>query len=989
VEFQFDPNQGYQLDAVMAVVDLFQGQPSNSGWAAQYMWRRPQLRGFSRSGENEELFPWEEGAQAEVGAISNSLLLDKTTILENLQAVQDRNGVDVSSALAGKGLDFDVEMETGTGKTYVYLRTIFELAQRYNFTKYVILVPSVAIREGVNTSIKLMRSHFERLYPGIPFDATVYSGKSPEEVQFFATSTNVQIMVLTIDSLRGDKNTRIIHQTRDKLNGLRPIDFLAATQPIVIMDEPQNMESLLSQSAVGELNPTCTLRYSATHRVHRNLVYRLDPVDAHDQGLVKEIVVSDVSQWGTDAKPYIKVLEVLRDPWRVKLELVKGTAAGKKRATVTVPYEPSNRRSLGQFANNEDYTDFYVDAFEVDGVELTNHGLLIVGESIGDNDEFIHREMLRETIREHFRREAQLRGEGIKVLSLFFLDRVANYLAYDSHGEQVEGRFAQWFDELFVEELGRRPQYREMYPLPPADYRKAYFAETRKGGKSTFKDTSGSTKADDDAYELIMRDKAGLLDIDRPTRFIFSHSALREGWDNPNVFQICVLREMGETLERRQTIGRGLRLPVNSEGVRVGDRGVAQLTVVANESYAHFADTLQTEYAKAGVSIGKVRKTEFAKIPTVTAEGQEKPLGSAKSEEVWAHLLQEGFIDGEGVVQKTFVPEELGFTLGLPIEFEPHESQIIDIVANCKIERIVRQKRTRVARRFNKELVSTPEFEEFWRAISQRTTYRVSLNRNKVIAAAVRTIKSHPPVDPLQIRVTKSGVVLTRGGTKTKELGVRSEALAGTYELPDIIKALQEATSLTRRTIVDILIQSGRLGEFIGNPNDFIYMAASSIKEVLADVIVKGIQYERIGGYLYELRELQEDGSKEKDRFLDQLYKVHNEQKTDFDYVAFDSEVERDFAAKLDARQDVRMFIKLPPKFLIPTPVGFYNPDWAIIKTDEDGQDRIYMIRETKSTQNPRERRHEENAKIECGRKHFAAIGIGDYQVSSPDKWNL
>jgi type III restriction enzyme len=258
-----------------------------------------------------------------------------------------------------------------------------------------------------------------------------------------------------------------------------------------------------------------------------------------------------------------------------------------------------------------------------------------------------------------------------------------------------------------------------------------------------------------------------------------------------------------------------------------------------------------------------------------------------------------------------------------------------------------------------------------------------------MIAAAVRTIRSHPPVDPLQIRVTKSGIKLTRGGTTTKELGVRSEALAGTYELPDIIKALQEATSLTRRTIVDILIQSRRLGEFIGNPNDFIYMATSSIKDVLADVIVQGIQYERIGGYLYELRELQEDGAKEKDRFLDQLYKVQNEQKTDFDYVVFDSEVERDFAAMLDARQDVRMFIKLPPKFLIPTPVGYYNPDWAIIKTDEDGQDRIYMIRETKSTQNPRERRHEENAKIECGKKHFAAIGIGDYQVSSPDRWNL
>jgi type III restriction enzyme len=596
--------------------------------------------------------------------------------------------------------------------------------------------------------------------------------------------------------------------------------------------------------------------------------------------------------------------------------------------------------------------------------------------------------MLRETIREHFRREAQLRSEGIKVLSLFFLDKVANYLTYNSKGEPMEGRFARWFDELFAEEVSRRPQYREMYPLPAADYRKAYFAEMRRGGRVTFKDTSGLTKADNDAYELIMRDKAGLLDIARPTRFVFSHSALREGWDNPNVFQICVLREMGETLERRQTIGRGLRLPVNSQGVRVADRGVAQLTVVANESYAHFADTLQTEYAQAGVSIGKVRKTEFAKILTVEGD-QEKPLGSTKSAEVWDHLRHEGFIDADGVVQKTFVPEERGFTLNLPAEFEPHEAQIVDIVRNCRIERIIRPKRTRVARKFNKQLVSTPEFEEFWRAISRRTTYRVSLDRNDVIRRAVATIKAAPAIQPLQIRVTKSGIKLGRGGTKTTELGVRSEVLAGSYELPDIINELQQATSLTRRTIVDILIQSGKLGEFIGNPNDFIQLAKSSIRDVLADVIVEGIQYEAIGGYLYELRELQQDGAKEKDRFLDQLYRVANQQKTDFDYVVFDSEVERDFAAMLDTRDDVRLFMKLPPKFLIPTPVGFYNPDWAIIKQDEDGQQRIYMIRETKSTQNPRERRQEENAKIECGEKHFAAIGIGDYLVSSPGRWNL
>lgn len=973
MEFKFDPNQGFQRDAISAVVDLFSGQPRDAGALLTRL---------------EEIQPQHSARlfANEVGAVVNNLVLDAPAILENLQRVQDRNGLPIRDELEGDDLSFDVEMETGTGKTYVYLRTIFELAKAYNFTKFIILVPSVAIREGVNASIDLMRDHFEDLY-SIPFYTSVYSGKSAEEVQSFATSTSVQIMVMTIDGIKGDKNTRIIHQSRDKLNGLRPIDFLSATCPVIIMDEPQNMESELSQSALSELDPLCTLRYSATHRKERNVVYRLDPVDAHEQGLVKQIVVAEVIEQGADAKPHIKLVSVKRDPWQAKLELVCRTANGLKTKVVTVPLHGD----LAEITKNDAYQDNWrLNEVSLDPayVELTNHGVLQIGETIGSSNDLIFKEMIRETIREHLKKESQMRPLGIKVLSLFFVDRVANYLTYDDAGTAVDGLFAQWFDEVFIEERNRFDSYRELLPQEPRDLRRAYFAEMRKRGKSQYVDSTERGSANDaDAYDLIMKDKRRLLDNAEPVRFIFSHSALREGWDNPNVFQICVLREMGEALERRQTIGRGLRLPVDSNLERVKDRNVAQLTVIANESYREFAASLQDEYVKAGVSIGFVRKQEFSKLTLIDSEG-DKSFGFRKSEEVWTHLHRSGFIDDQGRVLAAFAPDQVGFTLRLPDDLKPYELAIQMIIEKCKIENFVKQARNRRARSLNEQLFSSPEFEEFWTRISRKTTYRVRVNRDEIIRDSVKAIKIEPPIEPLHIQVTRAGLKILRGGARDEELGTRTASLAGSFDLPDIIKELQEATSLTRRTLVDILIQSGRLNEFIHNPNDFIQVIKRNILNVLAASIVEGIQYEELAGSIYELRELQRDGMEEKERFIDQMYAVKHKQKTDFDYVVYDSEVERKFAELLDSREDIRLFMKLPTKFKIPTPVGAYNPDWAIIK-QEGGSDRIYMIRETKSTSQDALLRSSEVAKIACGEKHFAAIGISDFAKSSPDAWNL
>ncbi len=992
MEFKFDAHQQYQQDAIAAVVDLFAGQLADAASLTTM------LRGvIPDSGDQMSAFE----IASEVGAVGNNLLLDDEAILQNLQAVQDRNGLEVVDELAGGALDFDIEMETGTGKTYVYLRTIFELAKSYRFTKFIILVPSVAIREGVTTSIKLMTEHLNDLY-ATPFDSFVYSGSTPEEVQSFATSTSVQIMVMTIGSLRGDNNTRVIHQTRDKLNGLRPIDYLKATQPVVIMDEPQNMESLLSKSAVGELNPLCTLRYSATHRKTRNVVYRLDPVDAHDLGLVKQIVVAEALQQGTDAAPYLKLQSVRSDKGflaRMELAMRSQRDGVIQRKTVSV----KKGQDLAVLTGNSAYNGWWLNELSIDpeSVELFPYGWLQVGETIGGSSDSIYREMIRETIREHLRKEAMLRAHGVKVLSLFFVDKVARFLGEGYNNDTANGDFVTWFDELFEEERARDQRWVASLPLDPIEYRRAYFSAIKgtKGRRDTFKDTNGTSKVDDGAYDLIMRDKARLLDESEPVRFIFSHSALREGWDNPNVFQICALREMGEPTERRQTIGRGLRLPVNQSGERVPNKSIAQLTVVANESYREFASSLQREYRDSGVSIGVVRPGEFAKVPTTDdATGEERRLGFQGSQLIWGELVERGFLDKEGNLTASFRPETLGFTLGPAPNFFWPQNEIIHVMRNSRIERMVKTQRERVTRKLNKEVYTSPWFEDFWRTISRRTTYRVALKRDEIIHNAVAKIKAEQPIPPLRVQVTRAGVKLMRGGTKTSETVTRSAELSGTYQLPDIISELQEATSLTRKTLVDVLTRSGKLDEFIGNPNDFIAMVKRNLQNVVATAVQEGIQYERIDGYIYELRELQADGAEARDLFLDRVYKVEHTDKTDFDYIQIDSEganaPERQFAEKLDSREDVKFFMKLPDKFKIETPVGPYNPDWAIIKQDESGEDRIYLIRETKSTLDESQRRPSENAKIKAAEEHFKQLGIGTeaipgYAVSVPGNWRL
>ncbi|MDR0479290.1 MAG: hypothetical protein LBH31_05710, partial [Burkholderiaceae bacterium] len=451
------------------------------------------------------------------------------------------------------------------------------------------------------------------------------------------------------------------------------------------------------------------------------------------------------------------------------------------------------------------------------------------------------------------------------------------------------------------------------------------------------------------------------------------------------------LREIGTETERRQTLGRGLRLPVAKTGKgyeRIADQDIAVLTVIANESYQAFAQNLQNEYNAAGVAIGQVRPNEFAKLLRLNASGAvtDEIFGYQWSLEVFQHLENSDFIK-EGKVTSKFLPDTEDFSLYLPDKFKPYEIDIIGLIHRTNIEKYVKPKSKRALRKFNKGLYATPEFEKFWNTISQKTTYRVTIKRDELINKAIAAIKEAPKIEPLCVEITRAGVKVLRGGAQGQVLGTRIAELKGSYDLPDIIGELQEATSLTRKTLGEIIAGSGKLDEFIGNPNDFIAMTRRCIKEELTKILVEGVEYEKIGGSLYELRELQADGLEEKERFLDQMYQVQHQKKTDFDYVVYESDVEEKFAKLLDGREDIKLFMKLPKKFKIDTPVSIYNPDWAIIK-HQDGEDHIYMIRETKSTQSNSELRQYEPYKIKCAQKHFKKINV-NYARSTPERWSL
>ncbi len=572
MKFQFDPNQEYQSQAISSIVDLFEGQPLNKGDFE-----------FSLSQAEGSLIFSEFG-------VGNKIQLTEDEILVNLQNIQRRN--DLTSSIKLDGMNFSVEMETGTGKTYVYLRTIYELNKKYGFKKFIIVVPSIAIREGVLKSLEITHEHFQSLYSNVPVTYFDYDSKNVSRLRGYATSNTIQILVINIDSFAKDIN--IINKENDKLTGKRPIEFIQHTNPFVIVDEPQNMETELRKKAIQSLNPSCTLRYSATHTNLYNLVYRLGPVQAYDLGLVKQIEVDSVVTEQSYNQAYIKLESIKAQKTKInaKVTIDCNTKEGVKRKIVSV--------NLGDnLYDLSDHREMYREGFIIDEINAEDESLtftngikITVGGVIGEFQDEILKVQIRKTIEEHFEKELRLKDKGIKVLSLIFIDRVKNYRTYES-GAAQKGKFAIWFEEIF-NELSNKPQYHGLIPFPIEKLHDGYFAEDKKG---MLKDSrEDKTSADDEsAYHKIMVAKEQLLDSNEPLRFIFSHSALREGWDNPNVFQLCTLREAASERQKRQMVGRGLRLAVNNEGKRVFDKAINRLTVIANESFDQFARELQTE----------------------------------------------------------------------------------------------------------------------------------------------------------------------------------------------------------------------------------------------------------------------------------------------------------------------------------------------------------------------------------------------------------
>ncbi len=880
MRLQFESNQQYQLDAVRAVVNVFTGQV-RSAFGGEF---------FAAFDEQKQQLVFQNHISG------NGLTLNHKEITENIRLVQRANNISQEGLYQSeKTTHLSIEMETGTGKTYVYLRTIHELYVNYGWNKFIIVVPSVAIREGVLKNLEITREHFAELYNKPEMNYYVWDSKKTGQAREFATNDTLQIMVITIDSFAKAQN--IMNKESDYG---RPLDYIKATNPIIIMDEPQSMETDTRKAAIASLNPLCTLRYSATHKHPYNMLYRLTPVDAYDEGLVKKIEVHSVMSEDSYNDAYISVQSIERvgkSRLFAKLELDAGDERGLQRKVVKVA--PGD--DLAQVTKRSIYEGYVVEAldFTDKAVEFSNGKVLYVGQ----RDESLHEEILKRqielTVEDHFEKQKKLATENIKVLSLFFIDKVANYREYTENGI-TKGKFAKWFEEAY-EHVVAKPKYAGvMGNLRAEDVHNGYFAADKNGNWKDSKDTKGEggkTKDDDGAYSLIMKDKERLLDMNEPLRFIFSHSALREGWDNPNVFNICTLNETASEMKKRQEIGRGLRLPVNADGERVRDENINVLTVVANESYADFSRKLQTE-----------------------------------------------------------IEEETGISFGGRIKNREDRKTV----------------------KFQKSVVLDPAFKELWSKIKHKTTYRLTIDTEKLVEQVVDQLADIMISRP-QISDTKTTVdAMNEGEFKSRETSFNTRSAdTSDVRVPNLLEVIQNRTWITRKVIFDVLDQANMFEYVPVNPQQVIDEVSWAINRVKLQLAVDGIKYDKTDeSYAMELFE-----NKELETYLyDTAMKsgaieVKKQDKTIYDYVAVDSEVEYNFMKSLEDNDDVKFYIKLPNWFKIDTPLGSYNPDWAVVF---DGDERIYFVAETKGSSDIHDDHIQGNqlGKIRAARQHFETINV-------------
>ena len=991
-------HQKFQADAAKAVVDVFAGQPYLT---PTYMMDRGS--GNYQIGVNEE---------RDFTGFSNQRIVPELSdqrILEQLNKIQRVNQLRPSDKLEGRanGYNLTIEMETGVGKTYTYIKTMFELNKHYGWSKFIVVVPSVAIREGVYKSFEMTQEHFAEEY-GKKIRFFIYNSAQLTEIDRFASDNSINVMIINSQAFNAKgKDARRIYMKLDEFRSRRPIDIIAKTNPILIIDEPQSVEGKQTKERLKEFHPLLTLRYSATHKSDSiyNMVFRLDAMEAYNRRLVKKIAVKGITESGTTATDSFIYLESINlsksDPTAtLQFEVKMASGAPKKKSRIVKIGDNLYDYSGGL----EEYRNGFV-VKQIDGrddsVEFLNGIKIFAGDVIGAVDEDqLRRIQIRETILSHLQRERQLFYKGIKVLSLFFIDEVANYREYDAANQPVNGKYAIMFEEEYEDiigsmqlAIGEDEYIKYLQSISAARTHAGYFSVDGKGKMVNSKVGRKETTSDDvSAYELIMKNKELLLDRDparSPVRFIFSHSALREGWDNPNVFQICTLKQSSSDVRKRQEVGRGLRLCVNQSGERMDTnilgndvRNINILTVIASESYDSFAKGLQTEMAEAVADrpravtvelfVGKVIKDEH---------GNEQVIDQDTASAIHYDMIVNGYIDRKGTLTDKYYEDKANGEIKVAEEVADSAASVLDIIDSIYDARSMQPENARsnnVELQVDKDKLAMPEFKALWSRINAKSAYVVDFDTEELIQKAILSLNSKLRVSKIHFQVEtgvmdtiRSKAELLSGASFVKEesgsYGVTMTANSNVKY--DLIGKLVDETGLTRKALVSILkgIQPSVFNQFKDNPEEFIVKAATLINDEKATAVIEHITYDVL------------DDHYGTDIFTDPTIKgrlgvnAMKAKKHLYDHIIYDSTGERDFAANLDTNTNVAVYIKLPDGFYIATPVGHYNPDWAIAFY-EGTVKHIYFVAETKGSMSSMQLRLIEESKIHCAREHFKAI---------------
>ena len=989
--------QKFQADAAKAVVDVFAGQPYLT---PSYMMDRGDGTYQIGLEEDKNFTGW-----------SNHKIvpqLSDGTILEHIRKIQRAYQLKPSDKLEGRtnGYNLTVEMETGVGKTYTYIKTMYELNKHYGWTKFIVIVPSVAIREGVYKSFQTTQEHFAEEY-GKKIHFFIYNSSRLSEIDHFASNNSINVMIINSQAFNAKgKDARRIYMKLDEFRSRRPIDIIAKTNPILIIDEPQSVEGKQTKERLKEFHPLLTLRYSATHKSDSiyNMVYRLDALEAYNKHLVKRIAVKGITETGTNATNSYVYLEGInlskKDPTatiQIDVKQAKGTKT--KSMIVNVGdnlYDRSN------------YLEEYKEGFVVksidgrdDSVEFLNGIKLFAGDVTGKYDEDqLRRIQIRETILSHIQREQQLFRKGIKVLSLFFIDEVENYRKYEN-GQALKGKYAQMFEEEYEDivnslqlSFGDEEYVRYLESISAESTHAGYFSVDKKGQltNSKLSDKKSGISDDIDAYDLIMKNKELLLDRDpkrSPVRFIFSHSALREGWDNPNVFQICTLKQSSSDIRKRQEVGRGLRLCVNQDGERqdfnvLGNdvHNINTLTIIASESYDSFARELQSEIAEAVADRPRSVTAElFVGKKLKDEQGNERIIDQDTASAVIFDMIQSGYIDKKGQLTDKYYSDKSNGELKFAEEVSDAVPSVVEIINSVYDSRSTQPENARnnnVELKVDDDKIQMQEFKSLWSKINAKSVYVVDFDTDELIRKSIDSLNRNLHVSKIHFRVETGAMnkidskdQLTSGESFKKENSSAYEVTAnsGGSVKYDLVGKLVDETGLTRKAIISILcgIEKYVFDQFRNNPEEFILKAAALINDEKATAIIQHITYHIL------------DEKYDTDIFTEPTIKGRmgvNAMKANkhlYDHIIYDSDNEKKFAEKLDVDSEVAVYVKLPDGFYISTPVGKYNPDWAIAFYDGNVK-HIYFVAETKGSMNSMQLRLIEESKIHCAREHFKAI---------------